>query len=246
MDQRSQGEQPSAEAPEGVSRRSLITSVGKTAMIGAALSAGVVLPAAACADDDDRDEKLVAGGSSGTPAFEFVGQILQNGESFQGLGFVTGVPGLDAEWLFADPAHVTEHSEESARLTIYGEVMLQSRTVRANVFVLDGLGELEVHLNESPGADFAYPDTFRDGPVVARYSMRLRDVLTVIAPNEGIPLLQGELSQVAAAEFETNVGTRRFGTEGMRLALEGTGHGVRSQEEPPIATINLAAQLTVV
>jgi len=227
----------------GLSRRGLIVTAGKTAALGAALTTGgVALPAAAVGA---AGEGAVASGPKGAAAFEFVGQILQNGGHMEGYGFVTEAAGLDDTWLFADPAHVAEHSEQSARLTVFGEVTLQSRTARANVFVLDAIGGLAVHLQDVPGADFGDLASFTAGRVVARYSMRLRDVLTVIAPNEGIPTLTGELTQVEASGFSLNGRSRKFGTKGMRLTLEGTGHGVRQQADPPIATIDLAARLTV-
>jgi len=224
------------EAPR-TSRRSVI----RTAAAGAALTAGgVVLQSSSAASTSTGRSRAE---STGTTAFGLVCRIDQDAENFIAYGFLTEVAGIPDEVLFGDDI---DRSEATAPLTIAGDVTLERRSVRGNVFVLDVVGSLAIHLLDTRGADFADPSSFNAGKVVARYSAAFHDVLTVIATDTGIPTLSGELEQTAATSF-TLAGKRyRIGSKDTRLILEGTGLGVRTDAEAPRSHFDLDARVSVV
>ena len=217
------------------SRRSLI----RTAAAGAALTAGgVVLQSGAASASTAR----ASTDSAATTAFGLIVRVDQDAESFVAYGYLTEVAGIPDGVLFGDDI---DRSEATAPLTITGDVTLERRSVRENVFVLDVVGPLAIHLLDSPGADFAEPESFSAGKVVARYSAALHDVLTVIATDTGIPTLSGELEQTAASSFTLGGKQYRIGSKGTRLLLEGTGLGVRTDAEAPRSHVDLDARVVV-
>lgn len=218
------------------SRRSVI----RTAAVGAAVTAGgVVLQSSSAAS---ASAGRSSAGSTGTTAFDLVVRIDQDTENFIAYGFLTEVAGIPADVLFGDGI---DRSEAAAPLTIVGDVTLERRSVRDSVFVLDVAGSLEIHLLDTPGADFAAPESFSAGKVVARYSAALHDVLTVIATDTGIPTLSGELEQTAAKNFTLAGHGYGIGSKGTRLILEGTGLGVRTDADAPRSHVDLAARVSV-
>jgi hypothetical protein len=224
------------EAPR-TSRRSVI----RTAAAGAALTAGGVVLQSSGAASATTGRGHTA--STGTTAFGLVVRIDQDAEDFVAYGFLTEAAGIPDDVLFGDGI---DRSEATAPLTIVGDVTLERRSVLGNVFVLDVVGSLAIHLLDTPGADFADPSSFGAGKVVARYSAAFHDVLTVIATDTGIPTLSGELEQTAATPF-TLAGKRyRIGSKDTRLVLEGTGLGVRTDAEAPRSHLDLDARVSVV
>jgi hypothetical protein len=210
----------------------------RTAAAGAALTAGgVVLQSSSAASTG-----LSRAESTRTTAFDLVVRIDQDAESFIAYGFLTTVAGIPDEVLFGDDI---DRSEATAPLTIVGDATLERRSVRDNVFVLDVVGSLAIHLLDTRGADFADPSSFSAGKAVGRYSAAFHDVLTVIAPDTGIPTLSGELEQTAATTFTLDGKRYRIGSKGTRLFLEGTGLGVRTDAEAPRSHVDLAARVSV-
>jgi hypothetical protein len=215
------------------SRRNLI----RTAAAGVALTAGGVFLESSSAASATGG----ADASRETTAFSFLCRIDQDASDFVGYGFLTEVAGIPEEVLFGDGI---DRSEATAPLTIEGTGTLQRRSVRGNVFVLDAVGSLAVHLLDTPGADFAAPASFSAGKVVARYSAALHDVLTVIATNTGIPTMSGELTQTTATGFTLAGKHYRIGSKGTRLILDGTGLGTRTDAEAPRSHIDLDARVS--
>ncbi len=78
---------------------------------------------------------------------------------------------------------------------------------------------------------------------MAVYSLTIQDILTVIAPDIGIPTLIGDLRQTAAASVG---GGHKFGQVGTKLRLVATGIGNPSQPDPPVATLSVAGNLSAV
>jgi hypothetical protein len=220
-------------SPIPTSRRHVLRAAAAGAVVTAG---GVALPSAAVA----RATGGVVGIEPGVFAFSGVLGIDQEGAEFTGYGFLDEVAGIPDEVLFGD---VLDRTEALARLTITGAVTLEQRTIRANVFVLDAVGTLQVFSLDAPGVSFDDLATFATGTAVAGYSVTLHDVLTVIAPNQGIPVLSGELIQTAAADFMLDGSWYRIGSPGARLALTGTGSGTRSDAELPRAHLDLAVQV---
>ena len=71
----------------------------------------------------------------------------------------------------------------------------------------------------------------------------MHDVLTVIAPNQGLPVLTGELLQTAASDFLLDGAWYRIGSPGARLTLSGAGLGTRSDADLPRAHLDLGVQV---
>ncbi|HEY8094371.1 MAG TPA: hypothetical protein VID93_11330 [Acidimicrobiales bacterium] len=221
----------------GVSRRAVLGGAGKIAAAGAALSAaaGVVAPELASAD---------AGGGvgiapKGTTAIEFLAQIDQSGNGLIAYGYLTDVAGLSASDLFTSATH----GEATARLTAYATGKLVNRAVKGSVHSLDIDGDLTIYKLATPGASFSDPASFTLGAAVAVYSLTIQDILTVIAPDVGIPTLIGDLRQTSAASVG---GGHKFGQVGTKLRLVATGIGNRSQPDPPVATLSVAGNLSAV
>jgi hypothetical protein len=203
------------------------------AAAGAAATAGVALPSGASAGR--------AGGVETNPlAFSFAGRIDQEGFQLAGYGFLTEVGGIPDGVLFGD---ALDRTEAAARLAITGLVALERRTIRASVFVIDAVGTMEIRMLDTPGTSFDDVATFSAGTIVAEYAATLHDVLTVIAPNTGIPVLSGELIQTSAAEFQLDGAWYRIGSTGARLNVTGTGLGTRTDADLPRAQIDVAIQV---
>jgi hypothetical protein len=223
-----------------MTRRALLTGAGRAAAIGSALSAGSSLvastPAEAAGD-------LVAEGAKGLTTLEFVARVEQDGTTLSGVGYLTSVARLDPASLFTDP---DARSEATARFTATAAATLISRSVLDNVFVIDAEGALTIRLPDPPGADFAQPDSFATGLVVAVYDFTLQDILTVIAPDRGIPTIAGDLRQRESAVFVLDGHRYRFGRPNLRLRLEATGLGVRTDAAAPRATLTIAGNVVTV
>jgi hypothetical protein len=215
--------------PGRTSRRHVL----RAAAAGAAVAAGgVAVPSATSAAAAPRTARDLA--------FSFAGRIDQEGFDLKGYGFLTEVAGIPDAVLFGD---AVDRTEGAARLAITGAVTLERRTIRANVFVIDAVGTMAVHALDAPGASFDDPATFAAGSVVADYAVALNDVLTVIAPNQGIPVLSGELTQTSATDLQLDGAWYRIGSVGSRLTLNGTGSGTRTDADLPRAYLDIGAQV---
>ena len=232
------GEHPSESASADVesssSGRPSRRHVLRAAAAGAAVTAGgVALPSAVSARSGDGDQ-------SGSLAFSFAGRIDQENLDLTGYGFLTEVAGIPDEVLFGD---AFDRTEAAARLIITGVVTVERRTIRASVFVIDAAGTLEIRSLESPGVNFDDLASFSAGTVVAEYAATLHDLLTVIAPDTGIPTISGELVQTAASDFMLDGAWYRIGSAGARLTLAGTGLGTRTVADPPRAQLDVAIEV---
>jgi hypothetical protein len=218
-----------ASSSGSTSRRNLLRGAAAGA---AATAGGVTLSRAASAAS-------ASAADVGSLAFSFAGRIDQEGFELTGYGFLTEVSGIPDAVLFGD---ALDRTEAAARLTITGAMTFDRRTIRAGVFIIDAVGTMEVHSLEAPGASFDDPATFASGTVVAEYAATLHDILTVIAPDTGIPTLSGELVQTAAPDFVVDGAWYRIGSTGARLSFSGTGIGTRTDAELPRAFLDIAAQ----
>jgi hypothetical protein len=223
---------PEPEQPRGrgdLSRRTLLSGAAVLAG-GTALAAagGAVLPEAA---------RAAGGGASGAPAgtttAEFVAQIAQNGGHLIAYGYFNSIVEVGPSDLFSGPP-----SEATARYTAYADGDLVSRAVNGPVTVLDVVGTLGVFHRSAPGASFSDPSSFKVGTAVAQFELTLQDVLTVIAPNTGIPTLAGDMTQVSGGSV--------FGRPGARLRLTATGLGTRSDATAPVAVLDIAGTMLAV
>ena len=233
MDEHASGGQ-AANAREGVTRRMVLTGVGAAVAGGLAVGAatGVGVASATTAGNDGA----IATGPPGTTVIGFLCRIMQAGLDFNGIGYLTQVAGVAAEQLFSDPV---QRNEAHALLVATATGTLVARSVDVEVHSLDIEGELVVHQLTEPGASSDDAASFAGGVELARYSLDLQDVLTVIAPQTGLPVLNGTAAQVAVGQL----GGQDFGRSGQVLRFTATGFGTRQDTDPDL--VNAQAQLSI-
>jgi hypothetical protein len=207
----------------GVTRRAVLAGAGALAAAGARPAAAATV-------------RRLAEPTDGTAAAEVIGEVAQDDNALMGYGYFTRVHGLALSQLFG-----AARSEESARLTFFGTAAVGERFPHGALVSVTGRGTLSLHLGD--GADFATPATFGDGPVVAVFDARYQNVAAVVAPNEAVTTLQGELMQRRAPEFRLGGRRYRFGHPGLRLHLTATGVGNRTNAAPPRALFDVAGRL---
>lgn len=178
----------------------------------------------------------------GRNAFEYVGRIDQDGESFTSYGYLTYLDGMSPTDLYTQPLTPTE---TTARFTFSATATMSSRAVISNVFSLDADGELTIYFQESGGASFTDPASFAQGTPVAVNSVRFHNVLTVIGPNTGLANGIGELTQNTAGQFTLGATTYQFGQGGMQQRSSFNGFGIRSEPLIPRAAIVVAGDSMV-
>ena len=196
----------------GVSRRRMLGGAG-AALVG---SAGAALVGGCSSSGEEVTP--IGGGVAGTTTVEFRGRIQQTGnqgESFSCVGYLTRVNGLNATRLFSG----TTQNLASSLLTASASGELVGRVLDRDVHLLDIAGALELYQRDptaSQPPDFARPETFKQGKLVARFDLMLQDVLAVFATAKGIPTLTGDLRQTSASGF---------GKVGLRFRMTASGLG---------------------
>jgi hypothetical protein len=221
-------------APEGaLTRRAALAAAG-----GLALTAGG--PAAAGAQTRVR---AVAAPGAGEVAMEVFGSIQQVGTALTGYGFLTRVDGLPEASLFSGGAH----SEATARVTFFATATVSERFVRPTLFSVAAVGRLDVFLHPNGGGTFDDARSFAGGTRLATYTARFVNRLTLIATNQAVNAMAGELGQTRAAAFTLAGRRRRFGRSGLRLRLSATGPGIRNTDPTtPRAVFDVGGELVVV
>jgi hypothetical protein len=204
----------------GVTRRTILTGAGALAAAGAAPRA-----AAAAA-------VRVLG-----PAAEVIGEIAPDDNGLTGYGYVTHIAGLADSALFAGAT-----SEAGARLTFFSTATVTARFPHGALVSTVGRGAIAFHLSGG-GADFANPQSFAAGPVVARFDARLQNIASVVAPNQAVTTIEGELVQRSASGFRLGSRHYRLGRVGSRVLLSATGPGMRTNQTPPRALFDVAGRL---
>jgi len=218
------------ERPGSLTRRTVLGA-------GALATAGAVAPAAASAQ---RRLRVLGAPRDGTNALEVFGTIVQDGITLTGYGYLTRVSGLRDQLLY-DGAQ----SEAGARFTFAATARVSARQIRGSLFAVVAQGDLEIFFSSVPGADFAQPASFTDGTLVASYSSRYRNVLTVVAPDQAITTVTGEIVQRQARRFRLAGRTLRLGRVGLGLRLEAQGPGVRTDPAIPRAVFDVAGHVLV-
>jgi hypothetical protein len=210
----------------GFTRRAVIAGAGGLA------AAGAVAPEAAAAP-----VRRLAEPRHDTAAAEVVGEIAQAGAELTGYGYLTRLAGLADGRLF----RAGQRDEHGARFTFAADVTVRERFIRGTLISVTGTGTLSLYL-DGGGGDFATPATFSDGTLIATFSARFQNVLTVTAPNQAITAIEGELRQRSAHRF--NLGGHRYqlGHRGLRLQLSVTGPGTRTDPATPRAVFEVAGR----
>jgi len=223
-DKENQAGTGSGAAPQSrISRRQVMTA--------SAVVAGVGLASVPARAEAGTGGQAVSLGATGTTTVEFRGRVVQSGssgQSFTSFGYLIRASHADDSGLFDG----TPLSEATALLTAYATGDLQARTVDMSVHALDIVGTMTVYQRKQPGASFDDPSSFRVGTPVARYDMRLQDVLTVFAPDTGLPTLTGDMLQTAAQALSGPLAGQTFGQRGTRLRFFATGLGNKTDPAP--------------
>jgi len=223
-DKENQAGTGSGAAPQSrISRRQVMTA--------SAVVAGVGLASVPARAEAGTGGQAVSLGATGTTTVEFRGRVVQSGssgQSFTSFGYLIRASHADDSGLFDG----TPLSEATALLTAYATGDLQARTVDMSVHALDIVGTMTVYQRKQPGASFDDPSSFRVGTPVARYDMRLQDVLTVFALDTGLPTLTGDMLQTAAHALSGPLAGQTFGQQGTRLRFFATGLGNKTDPAP--------------
>src|SRR5436190_6156254 len=218
-----------AEPDRGVTRRAILAGAGGLAAVGA-------VPASA----EAAARRTVGEPRDATAAAEVIGRLDQVGDAITGYGYLTRVHGLSQASLFRGP----QRTEATARFTFASRVQVNARFILGSLISVDGVGSLTFFLDSS-GADFAKPSTFSDGTAIATFAAHFHNVLTVIAPGQGISTIEGELKQRRARTFSFGGRRTRFGHTGLGLNLAVGGPSTRTAPSPPTAFFDVAGDLTV-
>ena len=213
----------------GVTRRGMI------GVAAGAAAAASLAPAAAQA----AGRRQVGVPEDGTAAAEVVGHLDQVGDAITGYGYLTRVHGLAQSSLF----RASTHDEKSARLTFASNVHVNARFFRGTLISVDGIGNLTLFL-DGDGADFGNPASFSNGTPVARFDAHFQNLLAVLAPNQGISTISGELKQKEAKTFSFDGRSTRFGHRGLALALSVSGPSTRTADSPPTAFFDVAGHIS--
>lgn len=211
-----------SESDRQISRRRLLGGAGLAVVAGAAAGSGITVAAEADSDSgSDGHGDAVGSGPDGTTTVEFHARIAQTGpmgEQFTSTGFLTRANGLSNTDLFGSGTA----GLSAALFTAYGSGQIVARLHEDEVHTVDVAGQIAVYQRTSGGADYANPDSFKTGTLVAQYAITFQDVLTVFAPGKGIPTLTGDMKQSVAKAVS---GGKKFGFTGQRLRFFATGLG---------------------
>lgn len=211
-----------------LSRRAMMGGAGVA--VAAATVGSLARPAGASAP--------AASSGTGLTVAEFVARITQDGSDFTAFGYLTKLADISSADLFAG----TPANEGSALFTAFATGKLVARAIDGAVHNLDIEGELSLFRRAAAGATYADPASFRVGSQFARFSLTLQDILTVIAPDTGLPTLTGDMRQLESQPLR-NLG-RSWSSPGRRLRFFATGLGNRSEATAPKASLTVAGNFT--
>ncbi len=217
---------------------------GRIAVLVAVI-AGLSAPAFPGASGDvfaqDAANVIEAGsGPLGERSFALVGRNIYGADEVQLFGYLTAVVGLSPADLFA----AAPESVETARFTFAGALKNTSSTSRADITTTEGSGTLQIFFNESGGARWSDPASFRSGEIVAEFTIEVSDVLQRQAPGVGVAVGDGKAVQIVSAEFTIEGAAVRFGREGMERRLRYVGALVSGNEAATETALTGSATMT--
>lgn len=131
----------------------------------------------------------------------------------------------------------------TAVFTLVDRLHVTQRVVNANLFILDLSGEQEIYaypVTPAVPIDWSNPASFAQGALVVRQSLRAQDVLTVIAPNQGLFSGTAVSVQTLAAPFVLGGKIMHLGQVGARGRLVYSGSGRRLSTAPLVVKAVLA------
>jgi hypothetical protein len=185
-----------------------------------------------------ENESVVGTAKRGSNAVEFIGEIKQEGPEFMAVGYLTYVHGLDSEDLFTDPFI---HDASTARFTFVGSSNIVSRAQVGTVTQLGTIGSLMIYFSDSGGADFNDIYSFSSGLEIAAFDARFYNVLTVIAPNQGVTSGIVDTVQQTAHGFVLNGRQFQLGHPRLIQRITISGGATRILVDPPVSITEFAA-----
>ncbi len=215
------------EPSTGITRRKLLTGAGAAVAAAAASAVGWIevgnpTPAGASPSGE------IGTASGGRNAFEFRGNVDQDGDNLVAYGFLSFIAGLDVSQLFTgDP-----HDETTARFTFFGKATLFARVEGSGLFIIDATGHINYYFDLSGGASFDDPPSFKTGKQISIDTADFHDVMAVTAPDTGLPRLTAAHQRTKAAQFMLDGNTYQFGHVGMLLRSTATGLSMRTDPKP--------------
>jgi len=186
----------------------------------------------------NENKHVVGTANRGINAVEYIGVIEQDGPKFMAVGYLTYVNGLDPTDLFTN---ALTPDASTARFTFSGDSSIVSRAQVGTVTQLGTVGTLTIYFNDSGGANFIDPDSFSSGLEIASFDARFYNVLTVIAPNQGVSSGIVDTVQQTAHRFMLNGRQLQFGHIRLIQRITMSGGATRSQVDPPVSTNEFAA-----
>ena len=176
-------------------------------------------------------------------AFEFVAHGDQTGDSATTYGYLSRVNGIDSALLFATTAATQTRSEVNAKLTVVSKLTFTDRFVNGNMIVGVQDETMTIYFTDAPTArDFAKPDTFTQGTVVATFHdgvqtvLNVQTPLSVTGPGRGIVLANTQGSQDSGTVFTLSGERYVLGQIGMPIRMVATGQGTLTSASPFVAT----------
>lgn len=161
----------------------------------------------------------VASGPLSERTLGVVARAEQDPDQLRLYGYLTRASGLTLQDLFAaDTDHISD-----ARFTFSAELTLQPATNRADTTAFSGEGTLRIYLSPDGGAAWSDPASFSDGDLLAEYDLSLHEILQRQAPQVGVLVGDGTLTQTTANDFTLDDTTFRFGAAGLAQRLRYTG-----------------------
>jgi hypothetical protein len=179
----------------------------------------LILPPALPSAAQEAAPLEVASGPLSERTMVLVGRTVQTPDQLQLFGYVSQTSGLTSQDVFADGTNQVGN----ARLTFSADVTLQPASNRADTTSYAGEGRLSVYLAADGGASWSDPATFSAGELLAEYDLALRETLQRQAPQVGVLVGDGALTQSTANSFALGENTYRFGAEGLVQRLRYTG-----------------------
>jgi hypothetical protein len=212
-----------------VSRRSLLVAGGglAAALVAPVGDAGAAVPAPVGEPADARS------------AAEVVGHLVQNIDAMTGFGYLTRIRGLRDADVFG-----ATRDEAGARFTFSAEATVHNRFLRGSMIAADATGTISFYFDSTGGGDFASPGSFSDGTRIATFRGRFQNVLSLIADQQAVTTVDGELVQTSARAFSIGGRKHRFGRRGLRLHLLVSGPGRKTDPVVRTATFDVAGHLS--
>ncbi len=182
---------------------------------------------------------------SGSSAWELIGQTEQDGQDVEHFGYLTHISGLLDELLFFDP---DDRTEATARFTFFGSSTITARHEHGDIIVTAAPGEMRIYFKETLlPSDFSDKGSFRNGTLIALFSVSYHSVLNVEHDDEdiGSTAATAELTQSEANQFGLNGKNLKLGQKNLHGRLSISGEGNKTSDSPLQSRFHYGANFTV-